>query len=149
MVLIKEIMSKTPHVIRSDMNLMEVCKLMKEADTGFLPVSQNGEKRNIIGVITDRDLCIRAGAQAVDFKSAKVSEFLSKDIHFVCQNEDVGRAAQLMKECKCRRVLVFDDEKSKNLLGVLSLGDLAVVHENEKLIFETLKEIYHAQPTPA
>jgi len=149
MVLIRDIMTSKPCVLSGDCSLFDACIKMRDNDTGMLPVSDKGDLSNIIGVLTDRDICIRAGAEGVDFKSTKVRDFISSDIHFLFQDEDVNNAAKVMKDCKCRRVLIYDNQQSKNLVGVVSLGDLASIGGQEKQVFETLKELYCAKPTPA
>lgn len=102
--------------------LPEVAKRMQEADTGVIPVVDEQDPDKLVGLITDRDIAVRAVAQGVDLKSAKVQDFMTKDVNCISPDVDSLEAARLMADKQLHRLCVVDNEK---LVGILSLGDLA------------------------
>jgi CBS domain-containing protein len=116
---IKEIMTPNPKVCAADATLQEVARLMIDEDTGFIPVIRKGR---ICGVITDRDIVVRATAQGVDPTQARAGDFCSIELEWVSQDTSVDDAIELMEARKIRRLLVCDGGCP---IGVVSLGDLA------------------------
>ncbi len=100
-------------------NIYDVAVLMKEHDIGFVPVI---EGRNMIGVITDRDLVIR-GYAAKHPESTSVKEVLTENVKTVTPNMSVDEAASIMASGQIRRLPVVENGQ---LMGVVSLGDLAI-----------------------
>ncbi|HEY9854615.1 MAG TPA: CBS domain-containing protein [Stenomitos sp.] len=102
--------------------LPEVAKKMKEADTGVIPVVDEQDKDKILGLITDRDITIRAVAEGIDLAKAKVQDFMSKNLDCVTSDLDTTQAAKEMASRQIKRLCVVDNGK---LVGMLALGDLA------------------------
>lgn len=101
--------------------LNRAAQLMWEKDCGFLPVV-DGEQR-VVGVVTDRDVCMGAYTQGKSLMEVPVESVMSRDIR-VCKAEDeVASVERIMRENKIRRVPVVDE--AGGLLGVVTLGDLA------------------------
>lgn len=100
--------------------LPEVARKMQEADTGVIPVLDGQDK--VLGLITDRDLAIRAVAQGVDLKQARVQDFMTTNVSCVSPEADSSEACRLMSEQQLHRLCVVEHNK---LVGMLSLGDLA------------------------
>ncbi|MGE5502922.1 MAG: CBS domain-containing protein [Actinomycetota bacterium] len=117
---IRECMSKDVKIIDPGTTLREAAKLMKECDTGFLPV---GENDRLVGSLTDRDITIRAVCEGKDPNSATVREAMSSDIVYCFEDQDTDEAAELMADKQIRRLAVLN--RDKRLVGVLSLGDIA------------------------
>jgi CBS domain-containing protein len=99
--------------------IREVARTMAEIDAGAMPV---GENDRLIGMITDRDIAIRAVAQGKG-PDTPVREVMSEHIHYCYEDEDVDDVAQNMGDIRVRRLPVMNREK--RLVGILSLGDVA------------------------
>lgn len=118
--------------------LHEAAKRMEDADTGVIPVLDSDNPDKVVGLITDRDIAVRAVAKGVDLKNAKVLDFMTKELACVTPDQDSVEAARLMADKQLHRLCVVDKDK---LVGILSLGDLAET-EIEKAQ-EALKGISH------
>lgn len=135
-VTLEEIMTRNAQVIEPDATLQEAARLMKNLDVGGLPVC-DGER--LCGFITDRDIAIRAVAEGEDPGTCKVSDVMSKELHWCYADEDVEKAAQLMRQYQIRRLMVLD--RDKKLCGIVSLGDLAVEGEDDEFAGEVLEKV--------
>ena len=118
--LVKEIMTRNIEVVSPGDTLEQAASRMAELDVGPMPVC---EGRRVVGMITDRDITVRATAAGCDPKSTLVSDAMSQEIIRLYEDQDVGEAAQLMKEKQIRRLLVMN--RADELVGIVSLGDLA------------------------
>lgn len=107
--------------------LPEVAQKMKTGDTGVIPVVDEQNQDRIVGLITDRDIAIRAVAEGIDIKNAKVQDFMSTDLNCVSPDIDSDEASRLMSEKQLHRLCVVENDR---LVGMLALGDLAVT-END------------------
>jgi len=132
---INDIMTRGAQCVGPSVSLIRAADLMRELGVGFLPICENDR---LIGTITDRDITIRGVAEARDMAGTPVSAIMSPEIVYVYEDQDVGEAARLMEVKQIRRLLVMDREKK--LVGVVSLGDLAV-GSGIQLSGEALKEI--------
>lgn len=125
---IKDIMSKNVEVVSPEALLFEVAQKMQQSDCGSILVSQNDR---LIGVITDRDLALRCVAESHHPASTKAEQVMTKEILYCRDNDEMEDVAQNMTKNKVRRLPVLD--KDKRLVGIISLGDLAV-HSSDHLI---------------
>ena len=126
--LVQDVMTRDPITIDAGAPLVEAAKKMREADVGPLIVMTDGE---ICGIVTDRDITIRAVAEGKDPQSAKVGEICSKEIATVSPRDKVGMAIDLMEKIAVRRLPVVEDHKP---VGIVSLGDLAVQRDPESVL---------------
>ena len=128
----------TPHAecIAANEPIQAAAQKMKSFDVGALPVCENDR---LIGMITDRDIVVRSVCEACDAKSTKVIDVMTPHIVHCWDDQDIEDAAALMREKKVRRLAVLDREK--RLVGVVSLGDLAVETDDEHLAWETLERV--------
>lgn len=133
---VKDVMTGSVEVIKPDATLQEAARKMKTVDIGPVPVC-DGDK--VVGMLTDRDITIRATAEGLDPKQTRVREVMTKDVITVREDQDVKEAAELMQSKQVRRVLVLNREK--RLVGVVSLGDLARHMQDPKLTGKTLEEV--------
>lgn len=117
---IRDVMTKNPVCISADQPVFEAAKKMMEANVGDIIVEENGKPR---GILTDRDIVVRAVAEHRDPDSTKIGEICSKDIVSVKSDDAIDRAVELMRDKAIRRVPVIDGGK---VVGIVSLGDLAV-----------------------
>jgi CBS domain-containing protein len=143
---IRDIMSHGVEVIPPHARVQEAAAKMKELDIGSVPVCDG---RKMVGVITDRDIAIRLVAAGLD-PSAKVSDIMTTDVTYCFEDQDVEEAATLMEVNQIRRLPVVN--RDKHLVGIVSLGDLAVRTEgteDQDLAEEALQEISEpGQSTP-
>lgn len=137
---IREIMSKDVQTVRPEATLVEAAQKMRQIDSGAIPVC-DGDK--LKGILTDRDIVVRAIAEGKNPEISTVEEVLTAGPLWVYDDEDVKEANRLMEENQVRRLMVVD--RSKKLVGIISLGDISQ-HQDEELAGNTLQEI--SEPTP-
>ncbi len=133
---VADVMTRSVDVANPDARLDEAAERMRQLDAGVLPVV-DGDK--VVGMITDRDITIRATAEGRDPVTTKVSEIMTSEVVFTYDDEDVKDAAKLMQDHQVRRLVVLDREKK--LVGIVSLGDLAVDTKDDKLKGQVLEDI--------
>ena len=119
--LLKEIMTSTVDVISRDAKAAEAALEMKYLDIGAMPVC-DGER--LCGMVTDRDLVVRVVAKGLDPKQVNVSDATSSEVFFCYEDEDLEKASQVMSQKQIRRLPILS--RAKKLVGIVSLGDLAV-----------------------
>lgn len=137
---LKEIMSKQVEVLTPDATLRDCAKKMKELDVGAIPVGENDRLR---GIVTDRDIIVKAVAEGMDPERACVRDAMTSPIDYCFEDDEVQSAVQHMKEKQIRRVVVLN--KNKRLVGMVSLGDIAAKGQSDALSGEALSKI--SQPT--
>lgn len=133
---IRDIETQQPKVVNPQCTLIEAAQMMKQLDVGALPVC-DGER--LVGIITDRDITVRGLAQGCNPHLTRVQQIMTRQIIYCREDQDVKEVAQLMEHKQIRRVPVLDD--NKRLVGIISLGDLAVRTHNEPLAGEVLERI--------
>lgn len=137
--LIQDIMTRDVEVVRPDTSLEEAAQKMKALDIGPLPIC-DGER--LVGMLTDRDITIRAVAEGRDPHNTRVSEVMTPDVVYCFEDQEVGDAVRIMEQYQIRRLLVLNHDK--RLVGIVSLGDLAVrdvAAEDEGLDEEVLQAV--------
>jgi CBS domain-containing protein len=122
---VRDAMTRDVRLASPHQTLTDAARMMAEADIGCLPV---GDDNRIVGMITDRDIVVRALAQGRDGRSL-VGDVMTKSVKYCFEDEDMDEVLANMGEVKIRRVPVVDREK--HLVGVLSLGDAARIHSPE------------------
>jgi CBS domain-containing protein len=130
--IIKDCMTKNVELANPNMSLKEAAQKMKDGDFGALPV---GENDRLIGMVTDRDIAIRAVAEGKD-SSTPVREIISKKLLYCYDDQDTRDVVKNMGDNGVRRLPVLNREK--RLVGIVSLGDVAVpkkewIHAGEAL----------------
>ena len=132
---VKDLMTRDPATLGPDATLGEAATLMKQEDCGSIPIVRDGR---LVGIVTDRDIVVRAIAAGKDPKSTRVSEVMSADPVTVRSDDEAKEAESLMAERQIRRLPVCDDGR---LAGILVIGQLARREHDEEKVGETLKEI--------
>src|SRR5439155_7729576 len=102
---VREIMSTGVAKATPDNTLVDIAAMMRDKDIGSLPVVENGELK---GIVTDRDIVVRAIAEGQDPSTATVQEVLSEDLESVQADDDVKQAADLMASRQIRRLAVLE-----------------------------------------
>ena len=117
---VRDAMTRDVRVATPGQTIRDVARLMAEIDAGSLPV---GENDRLIGMITDRDIAVRAVAQGKG-PDTPVREVMTTDQVMYCfEDDDIDDVAKNMGEVKVRRLPVMD--RNKRLVGIISLGDVA------------------------
>ena len=116
-------------------SINELARKMRDEDIGAIPI---GENDRLIGMVTDRDLAIRALADGKDISKLTARDVMTKGIVYCRTDQSLEDAVHLMEEKKIRRLPVID--KDKRLVGMLSLGDISH-HGGRELSGELLHEV--------
>ena len=140
---LKEIMTPQVDTISPDATAEDASAKMKDLNVGAIPVCDGD---GLIGMLTDRDLVVRVMAQRRDPKAVRVGEAMTPEVSYCFEDDDVEKAAHLMSQKQIRRLPILS--KSKKLVGIVSLGDLAVHGMDAKASGNVLEQVSHpAQPT--
>ncbi|HEY1287544.1 MAG TPA: CBS domain-containing protein [Burkholderiales bacterium] len=116
---VSEVMTPSVRVVSPEQTISEAARLMAEIDAGALPV---GEEDRLVGMITDRDIAVRAVAEQKP-PTTKVREVMSQQVLYCFDDQELADIAQNMSDVKVRRLPVVNREK--RLVGIVSIGDLA------------------------
>ena len=138
---VREIMSKDLKIASPEDTIEKAAKLMAATNCGALPVGENGR---LVGVVTDRDITLRAVSKGNAPNRCTVREVMSSDIKYVFEDEGTHVAAHNMSKLQVRRLPVLN--RRKRLVGIVSLGDLALRHDGPAAA-SALKQI--SKPNPS
>jgi CBS domain-containing protein len=119
---VQEIMTSDVKCCSPDTNLATAAKIMWECDCGAVPVTENDGK--VVGIITDRDICIAAATRSRAEGEIAVTDVISKKVHACAPSDDVTSAMKTMKAQQVRRLPVVG--RDGRLKGIISLHDIAV-----------------------
>lgn len=133
---LSEIMTGKVEVIGPDATLEECARKMRDADIGAIPVCDGDKVR---GIVTDRDIAVRAVAEGEDPKTSRVSDVMTEKVSWCFEDQDVEDAARLMRDRQVRRIVVID--RKKKLCGIVALGDLAVRGHDEHTEAQVLEGV--------
>ncbi len=133
----KEIMSRKVLSATRDATLQDVAKLLKQGDIGILPIVDDSNR--LIGLVTDRDIVVRAVADGTDVTKTIVGDIMSTETFTAGPDDFAFEAVRTMGDKQVRRVPIIDGQGV--LLGIVSMADIALEMEDEKEIAETLEEI--------
>ena len=122
---VSEAMTKDVRVASPDETIQQAARTMASLDAGVLPV---GEKDHLVGMITDRDIAIRGIAQGKG-PDAKVRDVMTVDVKYCFEDQDLKEITRNMADIQVRRLPVLN--RDKRLVGILSLGDIAVSRESK------------------
>lgn len=118
--LVSDVMTRKVCIAHPDQSLQEVAQIMAEEDVGCLPV---GESDHLVGMITDRDIAIRAVALAKPPDTTKVREIMSNDVKYCFDDDEVSNVAENMGDVQLHRLPVVNQRK--RLVGIVAVADLA------------------------
>ena len=137
---VKNIMTKDPTCCVPSDSAQRAASIMRSEHAGIVPVIENEQSRTIVGVVTDRDLCMTVIADGGDPKSVSVEDCMTTKIVSCSPNDSVDKATELMRDNQIRRVLVCDDQRG--LVGIVALADV-VKRPDAKMTqtHETLKQV--------
>jgi CBS domain-containing protein len=139
---IREVMSHDVVIAQPDMPVCDAAIKMRDLDIGFLPV---GENDRLVGMITDRDIAVRAVAEGKDPKSCKVRDAMTHDVLYCFEDQETAEAAEVMSQRQIHRLPILS--RDKRLVGVLSIGDLArAEHGTTAKAMEGISRPTHHEP---
>lgn len=133
---VSEVMTQGVECIGPDATLQEAAAKMKSLDVGPLPVCDNDR---LVGMVTDRDITVRATAEGDAPTDVRVRDVMTPEVIYCFEDELVEDAARLMAEKQVRRLVVLN--RDKRMVGIVSLGDLAVKTGDEQLAGSALEDI--------
>ena len=133
---LKEFINYRVEVVQPGDTLQQAAEKMRDLDVGSMPVCDG---QSLVGIVTDRDITIRATAQGQDPTRTPVRDVMSPDVFFCFEDQEVEEAAAIMRENQIRRLFVLNEDEE--LVGITSLGELATVTGNRDLAGETLERI--------
>jgi CBS domain-containing protein len=136
---VHDIMTSTVKVARPNESIRCAARAMRSMNVGSLPVC-DGER--LVGMVTDRDITIRAVADGADPEAALVKDNMSPEIVYCFEDQEASEAERIMQERQVRRLPVLD--RNKRLVGILSLGDLATRTHDSRTVGETLERVSEA-----
>ena len=131
---IKEVMTPNPTACEPSTGIVDVARMMREEDAGAIPIVEGGR---LVGMVTDRDIVVRALADGRDPQSTTVGEIASKNVVAVEPDDDLGRALELMGERQVRRLPVVEDDR---LIGIVAQADIAR-HGSDRKTGQVVEEI--------
>jgi CBS domain-containing protein len=137
----KDLMCANPQCCTPDISIQEAAKMMDKCDCGAIPVIVEGDQRKAVGVITDRDIALRAVAQGKGPETT-VRECMSSPLAVVGVDSSAAECCEIMEQSKVRRLMVVDAEGE--LCGIISQADIAR-HLSKPKIAEVVKEV--SEPT--
>jgi CBS domain-containing protein len=123
-----DIMAKDLSTVESGSNISDAARMMRDNDTGAIIVSDGGR---LSGLLTDRDIAVRAVAEGLDPSSTSAGEICTSDVITLDSNSSIGDAITAMRDANVRRVPVTDNGSP---VGIVSLGDLALALDEESAL---------------
>ena len=118
---LKEIMTSAVHTVAPGSSLVDAAKQMASGDIGWLPVAAG---KKVVGIITDRDIAIRATAKGLDSNRTKVEDVMTLDVFSCPSDSSVKDVCNLMEKKQVRRLVIKD--ANDDLCGIVSLADIAL-----------------------
>jgi CBS domain-containing protein len=119
----QDIMTKNPSLCVANTKLDEVARMMVESDCGEIPVVRSKEKAELLGVVTDRDICCRAVATGKSPSQTSASDIMSSPAVTVSPDTDISQCYKLFEEREIKRLPVVDQRG--HCVGIISLSDVA------------------------
>jgi CBS domain-containing protein len=141
-----DIMTENPECVTPDSSLADAAMKMRDLNVGIIPVVDSTQGRRLKGVVTDRDIAIRAVAEGMDARSTKVLEVMTTEVESCNKNDSVGDVLRLMEREQVRRVPITDREG--RLVGIVAQADVVRdldTHRGEHRVNDTIEHI--SEPT--
>jgi CBS domain-containing protein len=145
MKLVSDIMTINPACCTPDMGLVDAASLMLKNDCGEIPVVYSTRDKKVLGVVTDRDICIRAIALGLNPLSMHVEQIMTHPPVVVKKSLSIDDCCKVMEDYQIRRVPVVDENEC--CCGIISLADIAK-YQSEELAAEVMKKISEAPASP-
>ena len=131
---IRDVMTPNPRTVTPDDTIQNAARIMRDEDTGAVPVVENGRP---VGMVTDRDIVVRSVADGGEVNRS-VRDIVTTGVVCVSPEMSTREANELMSEHQVRRLPVVENDQ---LVGIVSLGDLAVKEGKDRRTGDTLQDI--------
>lgn len=138
---IRDVMTPNPECVSEKDSLRDVARIMKDQDTGVVPVVDG---KRIIGLITDRDIVVRGLAEGKNLESLSVNEIMTKSVRSVREDASVTEVLEMMGNAEIRRMPVVNG--NDELVGIVSLGDIAAQGNQDGKVGRAVETISEAPP---
>jgi CBS domain-containing protein len=135
-------MTEAPKTLGSTMSAADAAGIMLQYDVGVVPVA--GEQEGLVGLVTDRDIVLRVVAERRPPTDVQLGEIATKQLVTVTPDTDLSEARDLMAAHRVRRLPVV---KGGELVGILSLGDVALATASKRAVGEALEDVSESQST--
>lgn len=127
---VKDVMTRGARTCTCGSSLNDAAQVMWEADCGFVPVVEADGSERVVGVVTDRDLCMAAYTTGLPLKEVPVDRVMAHAVHTCGEKDSLSEAEAVMQRHQVRRLPVVDE--GDRVVGVVSLADLAVVASEDQ-----------------
>jgi len=138
MQLVYEVMTRDVQAVSARDSVRRAAQMMDDLNIGALPVCE-GER--LVGMVTDRDITVRATSAGLDPDAALVEQVMSATVHSCFEDQALEEVARQMADTQIRRVPVVSRDDARRLVGIVSLGDLAVKEGRDSRTGDTLEDI--------
>ena len=135
----KDVMTTRPEYLSADVSIRQVAMQMRDSNTGFEPLVSNNK---VVGVITDRDIVVRGIAEGMD-SAGKALDLASGQPLYTFQDDDLTAVLKNMQEQEVQRLLVLNNATDKDLVGIVTIGDVADHCQDDALAKELVACAQH------
>jgi CBS domain-containing protein len=140
-ILVRHAMTEEPKTLGPDMSAADAAALMANFDIGVVPIT---DEQKLLGLVTDRDIIVRVVAARKNPTQVRLGDIATKSVVTLTPDADLPTARDLMSVYQIRRIPV---EKNGALVGILSLGDLALADASKRAVGETLVGVSESEST--
>jgi len=141
MMQVRDVMTKKPFYLDADVTIQEVSQVMRDEDLGFVPLNRGNR---IIGVVTDRDIALRVVAEGKN-PHEKAHHIATERVLYTYEDTPVDEVVQNMADQQVQRLLVLNNAKNEQLVGVVTLGDIANHCKDDAMSKKVINAARHYQ----
>ena len=134
--LLREVMTTDVTTLLPSATVQDAAHYMKTLNVGSIPIC---ERNQLVGMLTDRDIVVRVIAERHNPETQQIQDVMTSQVDYCYEDQDVEEAAQVMQDRQIRRLPIID--RDNQLVGIVSLGDLAVKTNEEKTMAQALEQI--------
>lgn len=138
---IKDVCTRDVQYVSPDTTVTEVARLMEKYDCGSILV---GENDRLVGVVTDRDIVLRCVAKSLHPDTMTADQCKTSEVLYCYENDDVEEVLRNMADNKVHRLPVLNNKQDKELVGIVSFGDISRACGDKKLAGESITQIHSA-----
>ena len=139
----QDIMSRNPSCVTPETPLVEAARLMKDENIGVVPVVDTSDAKRLVGVLTDRDIAVRAVAEGRDGTTTSVGHIMTSDVRTSLPDASVNDVMELMGREQVRRIPIVDDRGI--LVGIIAQADIVLEAKDNRNAEKTVEQI--SQPS--
>jgi CBS domain-containing protein len=133
---LREVMTTNVTTLLPSATVQDAAQQMKTLNVGSIPICKHNQ---LVGMLTDRDIVVRVIAERHNPETQRVQDVMTPQVDYCYEDQDVEEAAQVMQDRQVRRLPIID--RDNQLVGIVSLGDLAVKTNEEKTMAQALEQI--------